>query len=111
MMDIVFPDGRSESFPKGTTGEEIAASISPGLKKQALAIKLDGVLFDLRRELTSGGSIEIVTYKNKEGIDIMRHSTAHLMAKPLSAYTKMLSSESALSLKKGSTMISIWNIR
>lgn len=82
-MDIVFPDGRSESFPKGTTGEEIAASISPGLKKQALAIKLDGVLFDLRRELTSGGSIEIVTYKNKEGIDIMRHSTAHLMAQAI----------------------------
>src|SRR5699024_12480695 len=83
MMDIVFPDGRSESFPKGTTGEEMAASISPGLKKQAFVIKLDGVLFDLRRELTSGGRIGIVTYKNKEGIDIMRHSTAHLIAQAI----------------------------
>ncbi|TFJ93925.1 threonine--tRNA ligase [Lentibacillus salicampi] len=79
-LTITFPDGASKPFPQGTTGEDIAASISSGLKKQALAIKLDGMLFDLRRELPYGGEIEIVTYKNQEGIDIMRHSTAHLLA-------------------------------
>ncbi|MFD2046284.1 threonine--tRNA ligase [Ornithinibacillus salinisoli] len=79
-ISIVFPDGASKSFPNGTTGEEIAASISPGLKKQALAIKLDGKLYDLRRELSVGGKIEIITYKSPEGIDVARHSTAHLMA-------------------------------
>ncbi|MFD1362222.1 threonine--tRNA ligase [Lentibacillus salinarum] len=79
-ITITFPDGASKQFPEGTTGEDIAGSISPGLKKQALAIKVDGTLFDLRRELPHGGEIELMTYKNQEGIDIMRHSTAHLLA-------------------------------
>ncbi|SET44267.1 threonyl-tRNA synthetase [Oceanobacillus limi] len=82
-IEIIFPDGAAKSFPEGTTGEEIAASISPGLKKQALAIKLDGQLYDLRRGLTVGGEIEIITYKNQEGIEIVRHSTAHLLAQAI----------------------------
>ncbi|MBP1968858.1 threonyl-tRNA synthetase [Virgibacillus natechei] len=82
-ISIVFPDETQKQFASGTTGEEIAGAISPGLKKQAIAIKLDGVLVDLRRELSSGGKIEIITYKNQEGIDIMRHSTAHLMAQAI----------------------------
>ncbi|WP_085991725.1 threonine--tRNA ligase [Oceanobacillus senegalensis] len=80
---ITFPDGNEKGFPVGITGEEIAASISPGLKKQAIAIKLDGEHVDLRRELKQGGKIEILTYKNDEGIDILRHSTAHLMAQAI----------------------------
>ncbi|MBP1947747.1 threonine--tRNA ligase [Virgibacillus litoralis] len=79
-ITITFPDGANKQFPQGTTGEEIASSISSGLKKQALAIKLDGELYDLRRELQQGGVIEIVTYTSDDGIDIMRHSTAHLLA-------------------------------
>ncbi|GGJ84643.1 threonine--tRNA ligase 1 [Lentibacillus kapialis] len=79
-ITITFPDGANRAFPQGTTGEDIAGSISPGLKKQALAVKVDGNLVDLKRELPHGGAIEIITYKNKEGIEIMRHSTAHLMA-------------------------------
>lgn len=82
-ITITFPDGVEKAFPKGTTGEEIAASISPGLKKQALAIKLDGKPFDLRRPLEQGGAIEILTYKQQEAIDIMRHSAAHLMAQAI----------------------------
>lgn len=82
-ITITFPDGAEKAFPKGTTGEEIAASISPGLKKQALAIKLDGKPFDLRRPLEQGGAIEILTYKQQEAIDIMRHSAAHLMAQAI----------------------------
>ena len=79
-LTITFPDGTSKQFPQGTTGEDIAGSISPGLKKQALAVKVDGQLYDLRRDLPHGGAIEIITYKDQEGIDIMRHSTAHLLA-------------------------------
>ncbi|RYG74877.1 threonine--tRNA ligase [Lentibacillus lipolyticus] len=79
-LTITFPDGAEKQFPAGTTGEDIAASISPGLKKQALAIKLDGELVDLRREVPHDGAIEIVTYKDDAGVDIMRHSTAHLLA-------------------------------
>ncbi|WP_040981812.1 threonine--tRNA ligase [Oceanobacillus jeddahense] len=79
-LTIIFPDGAEKQFPEGTTGEDIAASISPGLKKQALAIKLDGEPVDLRRPLSEGGKIEIITYRNEEGVEIARHSTAHLLA-------------------------------
>lgn len=79
-IKFVFPDGAEKSYPVGTTGEEIAGSISSGLKKQALAIKLDGELVDLRRELSEGGKIAIITYKDEEGIEVLRHSTAHLLA-------------------------------
>lgn len=90
-ITITFPDGTDKQFPQGTTGEEIASSISPGLKKQALAIKLDGKLFDLRRELEQGGTIEIITNKNQDGIDIMRHSAAHLMAQAIKRLYKNVS--------------------
>ncbi|QGH35267.1 threonine--tRNA ligase [Gracilibacillus salitolerans] len=79
-IHITFPDGTVKPFDHGTTGEEIAASISPGLKKQALAIKLDDTLYDLRTPLEMDGAIEIVTIKTDEGLNILRHSTAHLMA-------------------------------
>lgn len=82
-VTIIFPDGAEKQFPAGSTGEDIASSISSGLKKQAVAIKLDGELVDLKRELYQGGKIEIVTYKNDEGIEVMRHSTAHLMAQAI----------------------------
>src|SRR5699024_3939960 len=83
MITIHFPDGNSKDFENGVTGEEIAQSISPGLKKQALAIKMDGKPIDLRTPLEEGGSIEILTYRDQEGIEIMRHSTDHLMAQAL----------------------------
>src|SRR5690625_77139 len=83
MISIIFPDGNKQEFAKNTTGEDIAQSISPGLRRQALAIKLDGEFIDLKRPLEHGGKIEIITYKSDEGIDIMRHSTAHLMAQAI----------------------------
>ena len=82
-INLVFPDGADKSFPAGTTGEDVAGSISSGLRKQALAIKLDGELVDLRRELPHGGKIEIITYRDEEGIEVMRHSAAHLMAQAI----------------------------
>lgn len=80
MIQITFPDGSVKEFPSGTTTEEIAASISPGLKKKAVAGKLDGKLVDLRRPLENGGSIEIITPEREEALEILRHSAAHLMA-------------------------------
>lgn len=82
-IQIKFPDGNTKEFDQGTTGEEIAHSISPGLKKQSLAIKLDGEPYDLRRPIEKDASIEILTYKNPEGIEVLRHSTAHLMAQAI----------------------------
>src|SRR5699024_7029660 len=80
---ITFPDGAEKQFEKGITGEEIAGSISPGLKKQALAIHLNGEPYDLRRGIDHSGEVKIITYKDEEGIEIMRHSTAHLMAQAI----------------------------
>ncbi|MDX8046676.1 threonine--tRNA ligase [Gracilibacillus sp. S3-1-1] len=82
-IHITFPDGTMKPFDNGTTGEEIAASISPGLKKQAVAVKVDGTLYDLRTPLEQDGAIEIITLKTAEGLDILRHSTAHLMAQAI----------------------------
>ncbi|HLS66071.1 MAG TPA: threonine--tRNA ligase [Pseudogracilibacillus sp.] len=83
MIDITFPDGNTKQFPKGTTGEEIAQSISPGLRRQALAIKLDDTFIDLRTPLEEGGALSIITYRDEDGLYILRHSTAHLMAQAI----------------------------
>ncbi len=79
-MKISFPDGAVKEFPKGTTTEDIAASISSGLKKKALAGKLDGVMYDLKRPIEQDGAIEIITQDQPEALEILRHSSAHLMA-------------------------------
>jgi threonyl-tRNA synthetase len=80
VLKITFPDGAVKEFPNGTTTEDIAASISPGLKKKALAGKFNHTLVDLRTPLTTDGEIAIVTQDSEEALEIMRHSTAHLMA-------------------------------
>jgi threonyl-tRNA synthetase len=83
LVKITFPDGNVKDFPKGVTSEEIAASISPGLKKKAIAGRVNGNLYDLRRPIEDDSTIEIVTLKDKDGLDILRHSTAHLMAQAI----------------------------
>ncbi|MCM2531445.1 threonine--tRNA ligase [Neobacillus pocheonensis] len=86
MSDVVkisFPDGAVKEFPKGTTTEDIAASISPGLKKKAIAGKWNGQMFDLRRPILEDGTIEIVTPDSKDALEVLRHSSAHLMAQAI----------------------------
>ncbi|HDJ4742177.1 TPA: threonine--tRNA ligase, partial [Staphylococcus aureus] len=68
------------AFDKGTTTEDIAQSISPGLRKKAVAGKFNGQLVDLTKPLETDGSIEIVTPGSEEALEVLRHSTAHLMA-------------------------------
>ncbi|TDL98555.1 threonine--tRNA ligase [Macrococcus brunensis] len=82
-IKIKFPDGNEKSFESGITTEEIAASISPGLKKKALAGKFNGQMVDLTTALETDGDIEIITSDSPEGIEVLRHSTAHLMAQAL----------------------------
>ncbi|HDG6675976.1 TPA: threonine--tRNA ligase [Staphylococcus aureus] len=79
-INIQFPDGNKKAFDKGTTTEDIAQSISPGLRKKAVAGKFNGQLVDLTKPLESDGSIEIVTPGSEEALEVLRHSTAHLMA-------------------------------
>jgi len=83
MSDVVkltFPDGAVKEFSHGTTTEDVAASISPGLRKKAIAGKWNGQLIDFRRQIPGDGSIEIVTPDSKDALEVLRHSTAHLMA-------------------------------
>ncbi|KAA6481757.1 threonine--tRNA ligase [Bacillus swezeyi] len=83
MVKIKFPDGAVKEFPKATTTEDIAASISPGLKKKAIAGKLNSEPIDLRAPILEDGAIEIITEGGDEALEIMRHSTAHLMAQAI----------------------------
>jgi threonyl-tRNA synthetase len=83
MINVTFPDGAVKEFPAGTTTEDIAQSISPGLRKKAIAGKINGQLIDLRREITEGGPIEIVTEDSVDALEILRHSSAHLMAQAI----------------------------
>ncbi|MGO4888667.1 threonine--tRNA ligase [Anaerobacillus sp. MEB173] len=82
-IQITFPDGAVKEFPKGVTTEEIAGSISPGLKKKAVAGKVDGKVIDLNRAIEADGAIEIVTLDSADGLEVYRHSTAHLMAQAI----------------------------
>lgn len=83
VVKLTFPDGAVKEFPFGTTTEDVAASISPGLKKKALAGKVDGQLFDLKRPIEQDGAIEIVTQDSADALEILRHSSAHLMAQAI----------------------------
>lgn len=82
-ISITFPDGNSSEFDKGITTEEIAQSISPGLRKKAVAVKFNGQMVDLTRPLEEDGAIEIITPGSEEALEVLRHSTAHLMAQAL----------------------------
>nr|WP_263313041.1 threonine--tRNA ligase [Mammaliicoccus sp. Marseille-Q6498] len=82
-INIKFPDGNMKEFEQGTTTEDIAQSISPGLRKKAVAGKFNGQLVDLTRPLEQDGDIEIVTPGSDEALEVLRHSTAHLMAQAL----------------------------
>ena len=83
VVKITFPDGAVKEFPSGTTTEDIAGSISSGLKKKALAGKLNGEMYDLRRPIEEDGAIEIITQDQPEALEILRHSSAHLMAQAI----------------------------
>lgn len=82
-INIQFPDGNTKEFDKGTTTEDIAQSISPGLRKKAVAGKFNGQLVDLTRPLEQDGTIEIITPGSEEALEVLRHSTAHSMAQAL----------------------------
>ena len=80
MPTITLPDGSSRQFDRPVTAAQVAASIGPGLAKAALGAKIDGKLVDLSRPIERDAKLAIVTDKDPEGIDLIRHSTAHLLA-------------------------------
>ncbi|WP_303783726.1 threonine--tRNA ligase [Azovibrio restrictus] len=80
MPDIKLPDGSVRSFPHPVSVAEVAASIGTGLAKAALAGKVDGRLVDTSFLITGDACLSIITDKDAEGLEIIRHSTAHLLA-------------------------------
>ena len=79
-IKITFPDGVKKEFLANVTGMEIAKSISISLAKVALAIKVNGDLWDLSRPIANDATISIITAKSPEALEIIRHDAAHLMA-------------------------------
>ncbi|MDH2880378.1 threonine--tRNA ligase [Bacillus cytotoxicus] len=80
MISIIFPDGSKKEYRKGITLEEIAASIRSSLKKKAVAGKVNDQLFDLRRKLENDAKFEIISIDSEEGVNIARHTAAHILA-------------------------------
>lgn len=72
--------GTKREFEKGITGLEAAKAISNSLAREAIAIKLDGKLADLSEKFESDAEVQILTFKDAEGVEVLRHSTAHVLA-------------------------------
>lgn len=80
MIEVTLPDGSKREFDSPVTVGDVAASIGAGLARAALASKVNGKLVDLSHPITENSTVSIVTDKDPEGLEIIRHSTSHLMA-------------------------------
>lgn len=85
MIQITLPDGSIQQVEAGMTAVELASKISSRLRKEALAVKIDGISRDLSTTLEHDCSVEILTFHSKDGAEIYRHSTSHLMAQAVQA--------------------------
>ncbi|MBW3666384.1 MAG: threonine--tRNA ligase [Actinobacteria bacterium] len=79
-VELRLPDGTVSTQPEGVTGLEAARAIGPGLARAAVAVSVDGHLLDMDRPITEGGNFRVITLDSQEGLDILRHSSAHVLA-------------------------------
>lgn len=84
-INITLPDGSVKQFEKGTTGLQIALSISEGLARNVLAAKVNGEVWDATRPIHHDAAVQLLTWNDKEGKSTFWHSSAHLMAEALEA--------------------------
>lgn len=82
---ISFPDGSVKEYDKGVTGYDVAADISQGLARQALAVKVNNQIRDLHRPIEEDATFQVLTWNDPEGQGVYWHSSAHLMAEALEA--------------------------
>ncbi len=82
-IKVTLPDGTIREYERGTTIEQVAESISSGLKKNAVAGKINGKPVDLDLPIEQDSHVEIVTQDSKDGLEVIRHSTAHVMAQAI----------------------------
>jgi len=80
MITLTFPDGAKREYDAGATPLTVAKSISSGLAKKVLAAKINGELRDASREIEADATIELVTAKDPEGLELIRHDAAHVLA-------------------------------
>ena len=85
MIELVLPDGVKMSVESGIKGIEVASKISEGLAKHAVAVKVNEALMDVTTPITTGGTFSIITSKNPEGLEILRHTAAHVLAQAVEA--------------------------
>ena len=79
-INITFPDGAVKHYDAAITGLEIADGISSGLRRNAVAIDVNGEQWDLSRAITEDSSVAIITRDTPEGLEVLRHDAAHVMA-------------------------------
>jgi len=77
---LTLPDGSVRSFDHAVTGAELAADIGPGLAKAAVAVRIDGEVRDLSAPIASGSAVAIITRRDDEALELIRHDAAHVMA-------------------------------
>src|SRR5436309_10207442 len=77
---VTLPDGSQKVLPTGATAADLAKAIGPGLAKAALAARVNGEVRDLARPLSDGVAVEILTDKHPQALDVLRHSSAHVLA-------------------------------
>ncbi|HEX5788708.1 MAG TPA: threonine--tRNA ligase [Woeseiaceae bacterium] len=80
MPNITLPDGSVREFDAVTRGSEIAAAIGKGLARNAVAVRVDGELWDLNRDIGHDARVEVVTRESAEGLELLRHDAAHVLA-------------------------------
>ena len=80
MVDVRLPDGNVRHYDRPVTGLDVAADIGPGLVKAALAMRIDGEMRDLKREIDHDADFSVVTTKDADALELLRHDAAHVMA-------------------------------
>jgi threonyl-tRNA synthetase len=80
MVNITFPDGNIKGFENNPTGLDVAKSISEGLARDCVALQLNGEIVDLNTKIAQDAAIKLITTRDEVGLEIMRHSAAHVMA-------------------------------
>jgi len=83
MVNITFPDGNKKSFDEAPTGMDVALSISEGLARSCVAMEIDSQLLDLNNKIENDAAVRLVTTRDPEALEIMRHSAAHVMAQAI----------------------------
>ena len=80
MLEIQLTDGKKIKFNQSIDGFELAKNISKSLEKSALIMEVNGQLKDLSHKITVNSKVKIITSKDKEGLEVLRHDAAHIMA-------------------------------